>query len=303
MAGWAKASSQARTVVTALQQRGELQSVRTASNYQQSLTRVAEWVKSEFREGRGPGDLKSMTPADAQNYLEQRGEAVGQSQLNMERQAVQMMQQHLTGKLANSERLPVVKSELDQARSSRAYSEQQVNQIISRQTERNALATQIAYHAGLRAHELLTLRPVHERPADSRPARDEKFAVREPREEGQRYTVVGKGGLCREVSIPGSLAERLEAARYDTPQRVTDRGVYYQSHYNIGGGNAWSSSFTRASGRALDWSTGAHGVRHSYAQERMGELQRDGLSYRDALETVSQELGHFRSEITEVYLR
>ncbi|RCS56703.1 site-specific integrase, partial [Brachybacterium sp. JB7] len=62
-------------------------------------------------------------------------------------------------------------------------------------------------------------------------------------------------------------------------------------------------AFTRASQRGLGWSNGAHGVRHSYAQERMGELQRSGLAYRDALETVSQEMGHFRPAITEVYLR
>lgn len=53
---------------------------------------------------------------------------------------------------------------------------------------------------------------------------------------------------------------------------------------------------------ALGWSRGAHGVRHSYAQERMAELQR-GLRYDDALEVVSQELGHFRPGITREYLR
>ena len=35
----------------------------------------------------------------------------------------------------------------------------------------------------------------------------------------------------------------------------------------------------------------------------MIELQNQGLTRDRALETVSQELGHFRPEITEVYLR
>ena len=35
----------------------------------------------------------------------------------------------------------------------------------------------------------------------------------------------------------------------------------------------------------------------------MTELQNRGLTREQALETVSQELGHFRPEITEVYLR
>ena len=66
-----------------------------------------------------------------------------------------------------------------------------------------------------------------------------------------RYTVVGKGGLVREVLIPVRLVEKLESRRLAEPQQVKDRGVFYQSHYNIGGGNNWSSSFSAASKRAL----------------------------------------------------
>ncbi|MCY1304118.1 hypothetical protein D9M70_538630 [compost metagenome] len=103
--------------------------------------------------------------------------------------------------------------------------------------------------------------------------------------------------------VPQHLAERLEALRLDGPRRITDRGVHYQQHYDLAGGHCWSSSYSAASSRALGWSAGAHGLRHSYAQQRMAELQRWGLSRPNALETVSQELGHFRPEITEVYLR
>lgn len=277
-----------------------VQSVRSVSNYESALARVAEWQKSEHTAGRQGGDLRSLTPAQAVAYLQQRGETVGQKALDQERQAIQLMQQHVTNQLAAGERLPVIRSEREQVLSSRSYTREQVTAIAERQTDKNALATQIAYAAGLRAHELLTLRPASERPADDRPARDEKFAVRET---GERYTVVGKGGLCREVVIPRDLAQRLENTRLAEPQRINDRGVYYQSHYGIGGGQRWSNSFSHASDVALLRSSGAHGLRHSYAQERMGELQRDGLSYRDALETVSQEMGHFRPDITEVYLR
>lgn len=277
-----------------------VQSVRSVSNYEAALANVAEWQKEEHKAGREGGDLRSLTSDQAIAYLENRGEVVGQKMLDQERQAIQLMQQHVTGKLGENERLPVVKSELQQVLSSRSYTREQVAAIAERQTDKNALATQIAHAAGLRAHELLTLRLASERPADARPARDEKFAIRE---KGERYTVIGKGGLCREVMIPRELAERLENTRLAEPQRVTDRGVHYQSHYAIGGGQRWSNSFSQASNAALGQSTGGHGLRHSYAQERMGELQRDGLSYRDALEVVSQEMGHFRDSITEVYLR
>jgi integrase len=109
--------------------------------------------------------------------------------------------------------------------------------------------------------------------------------------------------LVREVVLPGELAARLEERRLDTPKTVTDRGIRYESRYDIGGGQRWSNSFSAAANRTLGWSEGAHGVRHSYAQERMQELQNQAVPYDKALETVSQEMGHFRPEITEVYLR
>lgn len=298
MGAWAKPANQAGRVMRELQG-SVVDSVRSVGNYEAALTNIAQWLKDEHRAGREAGDLKSLTVEQAVAYLEQRGEAVGQKVLDQERQAIQLMQTHVSGRLAEGERLPVVRSELAQAESSRSYTPDQVAAVADRQHEPNALATQIAHAAGLRAHELLTLRPAHERPADERPARDEKFQGRD----GERYTVVGKGGLCREISLPRELADRLEATRLPEPQVVTDRGVHYQQAYAIGGGQRWSNSWSQASNAALGWSNGAHGVRHSYAQERMGELQRGGLAYRDALETVSQEMGHFRPEITEVYLR
>lgn len=272
-----------------------LRSVGTVRNYEQALTRVCEWTQQEkIRDG-----LRAMTPELAARYLEHRGQEVGQKTLDMERQAMQAMMQNVTGKLDAAERLPVIKSELDQVLTSRAYTAEQISLITASQAEQNALSTQIAHAAGLRAHELFTLRPITERSPDKRPALDSKFQGRE----GRLYTVEGKGGLCREVMLPAALAARLEALRLDAPERVTDRGVHYETHYRINGGQRWSSSVSAASNRSLGWSTGAHGLRHSYAQQRMAELQHGGLTRSQALETVSQEMGHFRPEITEVYLR
>ncbi len=168
------------------------------------------------------GDLRTLTPAQAITYLEQRGEQVGQKTLDMERQAIQAMMIHVTQTLPAGEHLPVVKSEQAQILSSRAYSPDQVALIAAAQQPANALATAIALAAGLRAHELLTLAPRQERAADPRPAADSKFAGRE----GVIYTVQGKGGLVREVLLPSRLAERLEHVRLASPVRVTDRGVF-----------------------------------------------------------------------------
>ncbi|ESE42892.1 phage integrase family protein, partial [Shewanella decolorationis S12] len=74
-------------------------------------------------------------------------------------------------------------------------------------------------------------------------------------------------------------------------------------HYNINGGQKGANSFSQAATRALGWTRPCAGRRHSYAQERMSELQNSGLNRAHALEVVSQEMGHFRPEITETYLR
>ncbi|WP_007376006.1 MULTISPECIES: hypothetical protein [unclassified Pseudoalteromonas] len=113
----------------------------------------------------------------------------------------------------------------------------------------------------------------------------------------------GKGGLIRDVLIPNALATQLEQRRLAQPITVRDREINYLQRYDIGGGHKCSCSFSKASNRALFFSNGGHGLRHSYAQERMNELKGLGLSRQVALETVSQELGHFRAEITEVYLK
>ena len=207
--------------------------------------------------------------------------------------------QNVTQKLTPTEKLPIVKSEQTQILTSRAYTAQQVEIIAAAQTEKNALSTQIAYVAGLRAHELLTIARANEQAADARPALDTKFEGRD----GVIYTVTGKGGLTRNVLLPANLAIQLENRRLDEVRTAVDRGVFYQQRYDLNGGNRWSSSFSTASQRSLGWSAGAHGVRHSYAQERMSELQKSGMTRDAALETVSQEMGHFRPEITETYLR
>lgn len=265
---------------------GQIHSVGTARGYEQALKGVAEYIQEHRM-----GDLRSLTVEIAQQYLADRAAIVSQKTLDIDRQAMQM---HL------GVRLEVVKSERETHLASRSYTSAQVERIASAQSERNSLATLIAHNAGLRAHELLTIRPADERHASThREWNAERFAGRD----GERYTVEGKGGLVREVLLSRGLAAQLEAARLSEPRQVTDRGVNYTQHYDIGGGRAWSQSFSSASQRELGFSNGAHGLRHSYAQERMEELQRNGMNYDDAKGTVAQEVGHFDKETTEAYLR
>ena len=208
MAKFAKAEKQAASVIKAVQGK-VLASVGTARNYEQALKKVAEFARSQQIEG----GLRGLTPEKAINYLVQRGQEVGQSTLNMERQAIQYMMQHVTQQLQPNETLQVIKSENAQILQARAYTPEQVNLIAEHQTSKHALATQIAHAAGLRAHELLTLRPLTERTPDQRPALNSKWQGRS----GSFYTVEGKGGLIRTVLIPHHLSERLESLRLSEP--------------------------------------------------------------------------------------
>ena len=270
---------------------GKIHSVGTARAYQQALAGASTWLKTNHHNQ----GLDHMTTEQARQYLKERAETVRQKTLDLDRQALQILPG--VGKLER------IKSRLDRSpleTGGRAYTSLQVQMVVAAQSERHALATEIAYAAGLRGHELLTLRRADEQPASTH--REWSAQRFEGRPDAIRYTVDGKGGLVREVSLPSHLAERLEARRREKPRTVTDRGIRYRQHYDLGGGLAWSRSFSAASKRALGWSTGAHGLRHSYAQERLDVLQ-GSHSYPDALAIVSQEMGHFRADITEVYLR
>ncbi|MEZ9132395.1 hypothetical protein BCT06_16955 [Vibrio breoganii] len=242
--------------------------------------------------------LRKATTQHVQEYLSDRSTEVGQSSLNLARQSSERML-HFTKELNADEKLEMVLTEKAEMLESRAYTPEQVHCVSEGQRERHSLSTQIADNAGMRAHELLTITRIDEVAPDKRPVSSDKFLGRE---NDVPYTVKGKGGLVREVRLSPDLSAKLESRRLDKPVRVMDRGIRYTQKYDIGGGKNWTDSFSRASKSRLGWSNGAHGVRHSYAQRRMEYLTRS-VEYTRALEAVSQEMGHFRIEITKVYLR
>ncbi|WP_232428186.1 tyrosine-type recombinase/integrase [Photobacterium marinum] len=278
-----------------------IKSVGTVRNYEQALKTCCDYMK-EFK----LGALRDITPEQAKTYLEIRATENSQSTINMDRQAIQTMMQHVTHQLNKEQSLydpkteKIPESSKETILKSRSYTPEQVQRITEHQTDRHALSTKICHQAGLRAHELYTLRPAGEVQPSPREVHPEKFSYMPS--QTQTYTVEGKGGLIREVQIPTHLAERLEALRLDLPKDVTDRGVNYTTHYDVAAGHRFSDAFSKASDRALGYSNGAHGLRHSYAQDRYEQLA-NHLNRIDVLKVVSQELGHFRPDITEVYLR
>lgn len=285
---------------------GAQTSVGTTRSYEQSLRGLA----SHLRDGRirNPAsgrvsDLRTVTVGQVREWLDARSHSVSQSTLDRDRQAAQAWLSHRTGAAVVLDRAQHQSTHAGRglASQSRVYTPEQLERIAARQSDSNGLATRVSAEAGLRAAELATLRRIDERPpTGGREWRDDRFIGRH---DTAAYTVVGKGGLVREVHLSRETAEQLEARRLPEPERIRDRGVYHDRVYDIGHGNAWSKSFTVASQREVGWSAGAHAVRHVYAQQRMDQVQSRGYSYDDARAVVAQELGHFRSETTEAYLR
>lgn len=292
---FAKPATQAKRVCIDMFKSHQVVSLGTSSTYQDGLTRLGEWMQKN-----NCGPLQEVSVNRAERFLAERATQVGQKTLDRDRQAVQALLRHI-GKLDADQRLQMVKAERQQVLEPRAYLPDQVYAIKQQMAPHNALGVEIAHAAGLRAHELFTLARLGEAFPDERPAAPEKFSGRG---DHTRYVVTGKGGLKREVSIPNHLAKQLEARRLSEPRLRRDRQLFvYTQRYDIGGGKALTQSFRDASFRALGFTTGLHGVRHSYAQQRNFELQLLLGDPEKAKEVTSQELGHFRPEITEVYLR
>lgn len=200
-------------------------------------------------------------------------------------------------------KLESVQSKVETILGHRAYTAEQVQLVMNHQSQKMAFSTELAYRCGLRAHELLTIERASDKPADKRfysDGREKNLSSKfDGMGEGVRYVVTGKGGLTREIFVPKNLAEKLEQKRLQEPVRVRDRGVFYVQKYDLSGGKKFTDSFAKASERALGWSTGAHGLRHSYAQERLKNLTKN-YDYETAKETALPRDGHFMAlDITD----
>lgn len=193
----------------------------------------------------------------------------------------------------------------------RTYSNEQIELICNHVNHRNSFSIRLCHVVGVRVHELLTIQPIELQPTKRKKLKGKKLLAKQLKFTSSNYckttgckiyTVIGKGGLVREVFLPNELVKELEARKLKKPKKVKDRRTNYSPMYDIAGGNNLSSSFTRASQRALGWSSGIHSLRHDYAKTRLKELYIVHNDFELARLIVSQELGHFRSQITNTYL-
>jgi len=102
-----------------------------------------------------------------------------------------------------------------------------------------------------------------------------------------------KGGKQRDLFLSKKTYQRIEKI-------VQEHGKFQVSKSDR---QALRESIREAAEATGQKYTGAHGLRHNFAQNRVAELQAEGKSYGDALAETSRELGHERPSITLHYLR
>jgi len=163
----------------------------------------------------------------------------------------------------------------------RAYSDPM--KILSRLDGEHQLAARLQIESGGRVKEVSQIRETQLRGLQTERTTGELKGL---------VHVDGKGGKERELQIsPATYAELKSAiAAGDGVFRMDDYKEYLQALQNAADETGQSYN-------------GSHGLRWGFAQERMGELQKNGLTFEGALLQVSEEMGHARSDITEHYLK
>ena len=278
---------------------GKIHSYATANRYLTAMRQISMRMRAwnDRPDGTANG-IGKITAEQANHILQIMSADYAQSSLNTATRALELHTRNLHQD--NNLTLDRQKSEIPAINNSRAYTFNQTKLLIDRATPALALSIELKRSCGIRAEGLYTIRPISEQPPT-----DRRYDLKDyPQKDGYKlYTVAEKGALIRPVYVREDLAKRLEETRLDVPRVVVDRGVRVTSHYNLIGGNSFSSYFNQHSTIVLGYSRGGHGLRHAYAQQRMIQLQRAGYSTQDAKEILAKELGHFRASIVNYYLR
>jgi integrase len=268
--------------------RTKVTSVMTADAHCSALTQFSKHLACESNK-----HLKNASPSDAKLYLEKISLTKKQSTVSLARQAINLH-------LLPHQPIKHVVSCIATKPLNRAYTTVQINFLCEMASPTLALSIAIACSAGLRVMELLSISDTDQQRVSHRDWHVNRFLGRE---HYPKFIVHGKGGLCREIRITPELALRLADMKRQVPVYVSNRHAHLQSYFDLMGGHDFSIQFSKLSKRILGFSHGAHGLRHSYAQQRLHELLCIGLTIDEAIQVVSQEMGHFAIKNTMAYLR
>ncbi len=276
-----------------------LRSDRTVDRYKGDLARVAEAIQHEY----GIKRLKDITQTQAQMYIDQRlKEGIRVRTIQGYAKALEL--------LPNVSDLVVpsrATDSSDKPTGTRAYTLAQIKEIQKfLNSPKSQLATQIILESGCRTQDLASLRLNSENPitnARISKLHSDRFAGRE---EWVKVNFIGKGGHEYISTINPETAKALEQNRLTNPRDFRERkqeNVVTKQYYDLPAGKILSTQWSRAADHALGLKRGLHGLRHTFAQERLKDMQRAGMVWEKALECVSQQMGHYRASEVKTYLR
>jgi integrase len=177
--------------------------------------------------------------------------------------------------------------ELEKGIAPRAYDRPQ--DLVDRiNNEKFQIAASIQLEAGARINEASLI--TRERLAGVQEYRGKEVGVI------QLQRGDAKGGAPRPLYVSKETYTRLSSYVQENGKLHIDRNTSERQEYR----NAIKEA-AHATGQEYK---GSHGLRHNFAQARVEELQREHrMGYSVSLTTVSVEMGHFREDITEHYLK
>mgnify|MGYP001236394622 FL=1 len=272
-------------------------SIKTRARYKEGVKHFAKFTAETFNKQ----NLNNIRNNHLEAYVEQMQEAgYSASYVTTNLSAIRFFVDQIkdSSYIWDNERLGVIpRGAEERIGPTRSWTQNEINNMQKIANEKGfgrvADMIKLAHLQGLRIHEVTRLERV-----DLQRALKNDF-----------LTIKGKGGLVRNVPITNQESKDHIQKLYDqtnpkvwkvfvnkyekTHEVIKQAQNFIYNHRNQvqenNGGNRANITF--------------HGLRHTYAQERYAELRNSGKTDYDARLKVSHELGHFRVEITNIYLK
>jgi integrase/recombinase XerD len=266
-------------------------SIKTRERYEDALNHFAKFLAEGFKKQ----NLNKIEPKHLEAYVEQMQECgYSKSYISTNLSAIRFFIDVKGGdskKLPSNKELGVeARTKQDRIGDNKAWSNEEVEKIIVYVEEngekRYADMVKVAYSFGLRIHEV---------------ARLDRSQLGNALRTGL-LTIKGKGGLIR--GIPLHNKELIEGLYEETKpgekvfMRNNEKTHKVINNLQVFIYNHQKDFMTTDDGRNRSF----HGLRHLYAQNRYRYFREKGMDDYKAKLKVSKELGHFRVEITEIYL-
>ena len=255
----------------------------TADQYRDIAKDLLSYTKEEF----GIKDIEKLTSEHVNAFLESKiADGIKYSTFQKYAAALEKLEvalnryaeTHNTGRTYSFDLSSVreqAREVLERSQITRAY-ENPKALINSIQNPEYKVIAQAQYQGGFRISELNHISEKNFLP-------DSTFKV-----------ISGKGGKDREVPLSKETYQALKSLvenKADTDGKFKfDMDKYREA----------LKEAAKISGQEY---TGSHGLRWNFAQEKFAEFRSEGKTYQQALQEVSNLLGHERPDITEHYLR